>query len=1099
MPDLVGVSSALAQRRVQPASNSQHAVNLRFVDASGSPTLHYSEHDRTGAMMRLEITNLLNQNLTFAALGKAPSHTAHHFVLQFRPGSLDSHQLGHLKIQEKGYQLQAVAEPAATKVYLLATGNQTLNAHETLTLTFPHVRADTEQGSHNTRVICSYQNLKLGPQPLRGTQEQILSITNKVHDKPIQMIRAGFAGSNVVVNDHHTKTSLVVELTNVSPNQLISLSDKSEIEISFDVQGEKENKKWALCTHGVTQSIAPTVVLNTDTSLIDLSKDKIDLPVQATTYRQLEETITQVAGRLNVSVEKLLKQNLQNSQLLAGLPQPLQFSNYSYTLQATETLTQAAKKLTFDPAVVAQANVKAKQSLTLPAGAWVAPDGEWVASLAAKYKTDPRKLTAANIKAGQHLKLPPGFRYAVKSNDTLDSIAAMFGIANPAAILDRHSNSGISGHWSLPTGYTYPVKPGETMKTIATRFDVNLADLVAANLQAGDRIELPRGARFRCNAEDSFADIGWKLGLPWGDLVFARADSSTHQLKLPADYRYVVKAGDTLKKIAAGFAITPMQLAAANFAPGLKLRLPDHFQIVVRKDEKGDLIAARLGLDPSQLTKSTSGSHATFTPHPGFQLTVQPGDTLDSILIRLGISDENQLYGPNQRTLDALVPGQRLCLPPNAHITKPRRRGSVWTRQSITREYQIAWERIAEANAELSQNESLPLPRDYQYTVKPGDSLAAIAALFGLTPDDLLRVNAALLKTMLARQRLQMPASQVKKTHGVSAARKSAQLGISLQTLFATNFPTGTKIELPPSAYREVKPGETLESIVSNLGDTIEAWLNSNLQMDRAGIAVAWKNMAQMNTARAGHRATRLRNGMVFVMGGDFGPNMDHVPDSIELFDPAANRWKWVGGVTWANAETATLMPDDRVIVTGGHDTSSDAYQSDVHRCETSLAKLGEATQLASMNLPRAGHTATLLHDGTLLVVGGENQDQHAISSCELLSVDGKTWTSRANLNVGRVHHTATLLDDGRVLVVGGQDRSKPIASVEIYDPHQDKWTMGPQLPHAREFHTATKLPSGAVVVSGGKGNQQPLLILDSGADKWRTLSTKKVSARGRR
>jgi hypothetical protein len=67
--------------------------------------------------------------------------------------------------------------------------------------------------------------------------------------------------------------------------------------------------------------------------------------------------------------------------------------------------------------------------------------------------------------------------------------------------------------------------------------------------------------------------------------------------------------------------------------------------------------------------------------------------------------------------------------------------------------------------------------------------------------------------------------------------------------------------------------------------------------------------------------------------------------------------------------------------------------------------------------------------------------------------------------------HTATLLKDGRVLVVGGH-LTRPgnagySASVEAYDPAKDSWTLLAPLRRGRYGHTAVSLPDGRVLVVG--------------------------------
>src|SRR5437867_2035249 len=79
------------------------------------------------------------------------------------------------------------------------------------------------------------------------------------------------------------------------------------------------------------------------------------------------------------------------------------------------------------------------------------------------------------------------------------------------------------------------------------------------------------------------------------------------------------------------------------------------------------------------------------------------------------------------------------------------------------------------------------------------------------------------------------------------------------------------------------------------------------------------------------------------------------------------------------------------------------------------------------------------------------------------------TWAPIADLNPPRGRHTATLLRDGRVVVIGGTDGVGPLASLELYDPTRRTFSRAPSaLTVARQDHTATLLPDGRVLVSGG-------------------------------
>lgn len=126
-----------------------------------------------------------------------------------------------------------------------------------------------------------------------------------------------------------------------------------------------------------------------------------------------------------------------------------------------------------------------------------------------------------------------------------------------------------------------------------------------------------------------------------------------------------------------------------------------------------------------------------------------------------------------------------------------------------------------------------------------------------------------------------------------------------------------------------------------------------------------------------------------------------------------------------------------------------------------------------ALNLPRFNHTATLLEDGRVLVVGGRNADGQAVATAELYSSDTGIWTLTKSLKTDpRSNHTATLLPDGRVLVVGGGNRGislyEKYGSAEIFDPVTEEWTVTGSLIQARDWHTSTLLPDGRVLVVGG-------------------------------
>jgi hypothetical protein len=154
-----------------------------------------------------------------------------------------------------------------------------------------------------------------------------------------------------------------------------------------------------------------------------------------------------------------------------------------------------------------------------------------------------------------------------------------------------------------------------------------------------------------------------------------------------------------------------------------------------------------------------------------------------------------------------------------------------------------------------------------------------------------------------------------------------------------------------------------------------------------------------------------------------------------------------------------------------------------------------------------AGHTATLLANGRLLVAGGVKPAGAGTAAVDLFDPVAATWTSVAPMTVMRSSHTATLLADGRVLVTGGSTVSSAAAkgyvnntSAEIYDPVADAWTATPPMSVARSHHTATRLPDGKVLVVGGENVlylvEPSAEVYDPAANTWTATRAAPVSPR---
>jgi hypothetical protein len=212
-----------------------------------------------------------------------------------------------------------------------------------------------------------------------------------------------------------------------------------------------------------------------------------------------------------------------------------------------------------------------------------------------------------------------------------------------------------------------------------------------------------------------------------------------------------------------------------------------------------------------------------------------------------------------------------------------------------------------------------------------------------------------------------------------------------------------------------------------------------------------WSAAGSMSRPRAFASATLLPDGRVLVLGGT-GPTGSLT--SADLYDPGSpangsGTWSVAGGLEGARGgHTATLLPDGRVFVAGGLNFFFKADQPAASVVGQEPVELfdwqsGRSSEIARLAEPPSGHTATLLPDGSVLIVGGTHPPQAGVSGRTILyDPPSESLRDVDRLKEARASHTATLLPNGKVLVVGGFGRGRTLNSVELYEPAGGTWTV---------------------------------------------------------
>ncbi len=283
-----------------------------------------------------------------------------------------------------------------------------------------------------------------------------------------------------------------------------------------------------------------------------------------------------------------------------------------------------------------------------------------------------------------------------------------------------------------------------------------------------------------------------------------------------------------------------------------------------------------------------------------------------------------------------------------------------------------------------------------------------------------------------------------------------------------------------PSCVRASAP-PTITATVTNAFH-----LSSTRSFSVTGLPVcpppSWASTGAMLMTRQNHTATLLPDGKVLVTGGYDGFSFTTM---AEVYDPASGTWSATGAMASSHYPyyTATLLPDGKVLVTGGFGADAELYD----------AASGAWSATGFMTSPRLGHTATLLPNGKVLVAGGldtsdSNKYPH-LATAEVYDPASGTWSATATMPWRRYYHTATLLPDGKVLVAGGTGRTdNTLAAAETYDPASGTWSTVGAMASPRSGHTATLLSNGKVLVAGGtdlNGTLATAEVYDPASGTW--------------
>ena len=270
-----------------------------------------------------------------------------------------------------------------------------------------------------------------------------------------------------------------------------------------------------------------------------------------------------------------------------------------------------------------------------------------------------------------------------------------------------------------------------------------------------------------------------------------------------------------------------------------------------------------------------------------------------------------------------------------------------------------------------------------------------------------------------------------------------------------------------------------------NTVDSCDARIHASAELFHPGtsdVNASWTSTGELNIGRYDHTATLLPDGKVLVAGGRGSETCFKPTSSAELYDPVSGTWSPTGSLNTARAgHTATLLQSGLVLVAGGYAADGDLNSAELYDPSTGTwhptASFKNIRSLGSSDAP-------LLQNGKVLVVGG---------LAELYDPETEIWSSTSP-PTAYLELKLALLPDGKVLSFGS---NWDYFVAELYDPATQQWssadvTVGDLVPV-----TMTPLPNGKVLLMGirccgdsGSQREAVAAIYDTSTGRWSTAPT---------
>ena len=223
----------------------------------------------------------------------------------------------------------------------------------------------------------------------------------------------------------------------------------------------------------------------------------------------------------------------------------------------------------------------------------------------------------------------------------------------------------------------------------------------------------------------------------------------------------------------------------------------------------------------------------------------------------------------------------------------------------------------------------------------------------------------------------------------------------------------------------------------------------------------SWSDLAPMHWTRRYYASAVLRDGRVFVSGGEYS-NAGGWTDKSEIYDPISDIWTEIASPPgWGGVGDApvAVLPDGRVLLGHFASTKSAIYDPDTDTWTAGPLKGSSSSEESWVLLP----------DDTVVTVrcnGSQRADKYDPAS--------NAWVNGGTLPVNIIETSSSEIGAGVLLPNGHAFFAGATAHTALYTPpavatDQGTWTAGPDFPNDSSGRAVGCKDSPACLLTSGK------------------------------